>query len=188
MTVTSATLELPLNLHQQGQNLQLLSYYRRPIACEILHAIPGRIRLRIPKLAQESTYGEKLTYVIESLPWVSQIRINPLVSCVIINYQSHPYSDPQKQATLLERVQEADTLILLPTEISNDPESALVQFWEWLSEEFQSLLTEFAEIRKTILVVIAIASLILGIAGLILPLLPGIPFLVLSHLCFLGCS
>jgi hypothetical protein len=46
----------------------------------------------------------------------------------------------------------------------------------------------FEGVGKVILTALGMACLIVGIAGLILPLLPGTPFLLLSSLCFLAVS
>ena len=188
MTLALATLEL--NPQTQGNNFQVLSSAQKPreIDCEVLHAIPGRIRLGIPKLAGDPTYGEKLTYALESLAWVGEVRINPAASCAIVNYQSHPGSESQQQAAILAIVQEADALALLPTAALETLEDELASFWDRFSGELQNFLAGSEGVGKGILRAIAIASLIVGIAGLILPLLPGTPFLLLSHLCFLACS
>jgi hypothetical protein len=154
----------------------------------VLHSLPGRLRLGIPKLAGDTTYSEKLTYALQSLPWIGEVRINQAASCAIINYQSHPGSESEQQAAILAIVQEADSLALLPTAALEAVEAELGSFWDQFSGELQNFLTGYEGIGKEILKAIAIASLIIGIAGVILPLLPGTPFLLLSHFCFLACS
>ena len=195
MTPALATLEL--NLQTNVSNAQVLPVATRSlreiahqpkIDCQVLHSLPGRLRLGIPKLAGDTTYSEKLTYALQSLPWIGEVRINPAASCAIINYQSHPSSESEQQAAILAIVQEADSLALLSTTALEAVEAELGSFWDQFSGELQNFLTGYEGIGKEILKAIAIASLIIGIAGVILPLLLGTPFLLLSHFCFLACS
>ena len=191
MTLALATLEL--NLQTNGNNSQVLPIAQKPreIGCEVLHALPGRIRLGIPNLAGDREYSDKLTYALQSLAWVSEVRINPAASCAIVNYQSSPASESQQQASILASVQEADSLALLPTATLESLEAELASFWDWLSGELKNLFEGFGGfegVGKVILTALGMACLILGIAGLILPLLPGTPFLLLSSLCFLAVS
>ncbi|AUB43252.1 putative membrane protein YbaN, DUF454 family (plasmid) [Nostoc flagelliforme CCNUN1] len=39
-------------------------------------------------------------------------------------------------------------------------------------------------IKKAVLITVGTVSLVIGVVGLILPLVPGIPFLILSAICF----
>jgi uncharacterized membrane protein YbaN (DUF454 family) len=39
-------------------------------------------------------------------------------------------------------------------------------------------------LKKTALIAVGTLSFVIGIAGLVLPLLPGTPFLILSSICF----
>lgn len=189
--MTLALSKLELNLQSQGNNnVQVLPPPQRPreIGCEVLHAIPGRIRLGISKLATDRAYGEKLTYALGSLAWVGEVRINRTASCATINYQSHPALESRQQASILAIVQEADALTLLPTPELEALEAELLSFWDWLAGEVQNLLAGLERVGKETLKAIGMASLMIGIVGVILPVLPGTPFLLLSSLCFLACS
>jgi hypothetical protein len=42
----------------------------------------------------------------------------------------------------------------------------------------------FKNLQKQVLIAIGTVSLVVGVAGLLLPLLPGVPLLILSEICF----
>ncbi|GAP94855.1 heavy metal translocating P-type ATPase [Leptolyngbya sp. NIES-2104] len=54
---------------------------------EIVHWMPGRFRIRIPRLAQNEEYGAKLKYLVESLNFVTEVRLNSIASSLIVEYR-----------------------------------------------------------------------------------------------------
>jgi hypothetical protein len=67
---------------------------------QVVHLIPGRMRLRIPKVAYDSKYASQLNELIESLDFVTSVRINPGASSLVVKYK---YQD---NAVALNTVQE----------------------------------------------------------------------------------
>ncbi|MDB9426335.1 hypothetical protein PN437_15815 [Microcystis aeruginosa CS-564/01] len=57
-----------------------------PTDTEIIHAIAGRVRLRIPRLRQDLSYAERLRQCLQSLAGVQEIQINPDAASVAISY------------------------------------------------------------------------------------------------------
>lgn len=57
------------------------------ITCKIVHAIPGRIRLSVPKLAQDQDYAKRLERLLKADPQVTSVRINCDAASVAIAYQ-----------------------------------------------------------------------------------------------------
>ncbi|MGG6268826.1 heavy metal translocating P-type ATPase [Leptolyngbya sp. AN03gr2] len=57
---------------------------------QIVHWMPGRFRIRIPRLAQDEDYGAKLTYLVESLSFVTGTRLNSAASSLIVEYRHEP--------------------------------------------------------------------------------------------------
>lgn len=53
---------------------------------EIIHSIPGRVRLRINCLREDESYAEKLRQRLESLADVQAVSINSSAASVVINY------------------------------------------------------------------------------------------------------
>ncbi|MDH6055707.1 heavy metal translocating P-type ATPase [Umezakia ovalisporum] len=60
----------------------------------IVHTIPGRVRFRVPMLAQHPHYAQNLQKLLESDSRISQIRINPSCSSVAIQYQLSNNKNP----------------------------------------------------------------------------------------------
>lgn len=54
---------------------------------QIVHNIAGRLRLRIPQLAHDAGFASRLGGFFESLAGVTQVRVNPAASSIVIQYQ-----------------------------------------------------------------------------------------------------
>ncbi|XWK86185.1 MAG: hypothetical protein U7127_18415 [Phormidium sp.] len=52
----------------------------------VVHAIPGRIRIRIPRLVDDAEYANKIKNLIAALDFVSYVRINPTASSLVVEY------------------------------------------------------------------------------------------------------
>ncbi|BCL33719.1 HMA2 domain-containing protein [Nostoc sp. MS1] len=71
---------------------------------QIVHAVEGRIRIRIPLLAEETEYGSKLQKRVESLNYVTNVRINPLAESMVVTYKYKFVSCSVMQAHLQEAI------------------------------------------------------------------------------------
>ncbi|KAM3095244.1 heavy metal translocating P-type ATPase [Phormidesmis sp. 146-12] len=76
---------------------------------EIVHWMPGRFRIRIPRLSRDEEYAQKLKYLVGSLSFVNETRINPAANSLIVEYQ-HQNSAAQiaiVQEKLFRMIQDA---------------------------------------------------------------------------------
>lgn len=104
------------NPHQQPQKSASSTAERtappQKIAYNVAHAIPGRTRFRIPRLAKDSQYAEKLKLAIESDPRTTNVRINPTAASIVINYQLNGISERQMRSHLVNLIQTAPNIAL----------------------------------------------------------------------------
>lgn len=82
------------------------------ISYSAVHAIPGRIRFRIPRLATDSEYANKLKLVIESTPRITDVRVNPTAVSIVIHYQPGEISDDEMRSHLGALIQNAPNIVL----------------------------------------------------------------------------
>ncbi len=54
---------------------------------QVVHWMPGRFRLRIPRLATDTDYANRLQYLINSLGFVNSTRVNPAACSLVIDYK-----------------------------------------------------------------------------------------------------
>ncbi len=87
---------------------------------QIVHAIEGRIRIRIPLLAQETNYNSKLQSLVESLNFVTEVRINPQAESIVVTYKYKKISCP----AMLAQLQQAIEQVAPPVESSPAQEKA----------------------------------------------------------------
>jgi hypothetical protein len=74
---------------------------------EIVHAIPGRVRLRVPTIAQDSTCADRLQTALSAQPEVTEIRLNPLTASIVVQYEMAAGLDESWRSHLVEMIQEA---------------------------------------------------------------------------------
>lgn len=58
----------------------------KPVDYQIVHVTRGRFRLRIPQLISDADYAKQLGWLVESLDFVTHLRINPIVGSLVIYY------------------------------------------------------------------------------------------------------
>lgn len=68
---------------------------------QIIHAVPGRVRFRIPWLAQDSEYAERVYNLISKHNQVNDVRINRKAASIAIAYTPNNISDKQMRQHLV---------------------------------------------------------------------------------------
>ncbi|MFH7024818.1 MAG: HMA2 domain-containing protein [Heteroscytonema crispum UTEX LB 1556] len=109
-----------LNRHRQPKQInQSVADKTAPpekIFYSVAHAIPGRIRFRIPRLAVDSDYANKLKLVMQSDSKTTSVRVNPQAASIVINYQRGA-SDDKMRSHLVNLIQNAPNIVV-PTKPS----------------------------------------------------------------------
>lgn len=108
----SAIVNLPLAPKKTTKSVAKKTAAPQNISYSIVHAIPGRIRFRIPLLAIDSEYANKLKLVVESDPRVTNVRANPEAASIVINYQVGVISDNQMREHLVSLIKTAQDVVL----------------------------------------------------------------------------
>lgn len=104
---------------------------------EVVHSIPGRIRIRTPLLKDDLDYGIKLQGLIESWEFVNQVDIDRAAESIIVQYQQVLTAQlQQKLANAIEQATESDLPAL----------TVKVSFGGY--ESVSLTLYEFAQVKK----------------------------------------
>ncbi|MBP0013269.1 MAG: heavy metal translocating P-type ATPase [Roseofilum sp. SBFL] len=65
-----------------------------------VHSIPGRIRLRVPELKENSTYASQLQATLSTWPGVRHVRINQLSASLVVGYAPEVLQEGQIRQTV----------------------------------------------------------------------------------------
>lgn len=57
------------------------------VAYSVVHTIPGRIRFRVPLVAHDLYYAQRLQELLESDSHILEVRVNPWAASVAIRYE-----------------------------------------------------------------------------------------------------
>lgn len=59
----------------------------------IVHSVPGRVRLRIPRLVNDQAFAQRLERLLLADEYVISVRINRAAASLVINYAAEGLSD-----------------------------------------------------------------------------------------------
>ncbi len=59
----------------------------------IAHAVPGRVRLKMPQLAIDADFARRLKQALDADEYVNRVRINRPAASIAINYKNQGLSD-----------------------------------------------------------------------------------------------
>lgn len=77
------------------------------VACSLAHAIPGRVRFRVPRLGCDPRYAKRLQRLIESDARVTGVRASSAAASIAISYETKLVKDAEMHAHLVRLIQEA---------------------------------------------------------------------------------
>jgi Cu2+-exporting ATPase len=89
------------------------------VACSLVHAIPGRVRFRVPRLGCDPQYARRLQRLIESDVRVAGVRISSAAASIAISYETKLVNDAQMHAHLVGLIQDAGVENLVERRIAS---------------------------------------------------------------------
>ncbi|BAY18360.1 Cd/Co/Hg/Pb/Zn-translocating P-type ATPase [Anabaenopsis circularis NIES-21] len=104
-TVSTVVLA-PQSYQSKNSKASLAKNYKRShqpisqVVYSVVHTVPGRMRLRIPKLRDSNAYMQRLQTLLEVDPLVTSVRIKPTAASLVVTYKSSQVSDTKMRSRL----------------------------------------------------------------------------------------
>jgi Cu2+-exporting ATPase len=76
------------------------------VAYAVVHHVPGRMRLQIPRLVSDKAYETRLLAAVQKLPSVSRARVNALAQSLVVHYHA-PATGQEMVQNLQKAIQSA---------------------------------------------------------------------------------
>ncbi len=77
------------------------------INCQVVHSTIGRFRICVPHLATDPECSCTLQYWVESLDFVTSVRINPAARSIVVNYEDTAIASTTAQEKLVYAIKQA---------------------------------------------------------------------------------
>lgn len=115
----------------------------------VVHRNERRLRVCIPRLARDTEYAHKLKYLVESIDWVTDVRINPPASSIAVeyDYKVETAAIAKAEQKLFEAIQQAvntqidDTLVYKSAQETQPNHD--IDYWQRLGPSAFSLVFSF---------------------------------------------
>lgn len=91
------------------------------IGYQIVQAIAGRMRIRAAWLETDQTAAGQLQRLMESLSYVTSVRINPLAQSIVIIYEAQAISRSEAEAQLITAIEAVHPAPSVPVNPSEHP-------------------------------------------------------------------
>jgi len=76
---------------------------------EIIHSIPGRVRMKIPQLAADAGFAKRLVKILNDDDYVMNARVNIAAISLVINYDAKELADWELGLRLMNLIKAAET-------------------------------------------------------------------------------
>ena len=167
-----------------GQDLRPTDRFDKPFtAISVIHALPGRVRLRVPLLRTYSHLGKGLQALLSAQAGVIEATVNTRCNSVTVVYESTVWNADALcrflQDRNLEEVEESASAAL-SAEATGSSSINWLQPWRFLN----AAEPQAGQPVKSGYWTVGYYSMIVGAILVPVPLVPGIPFLILSSYCF----
>jgi Cu2+-exporting ATPase len=80
---------------------------RVEVAYSVVHAVPGRIRVRVPRIGYDSEYTLRLTVLTKADANVTDVRVNAAAASIAVSYAVSKISDEKMRVHLINLIQTA---------------------------------------------------------------------------------
>ncbi|MBF2063264.1 MAG: heavy metal translocating P-type ATPase [Calothrix sp. C42_A2020_038] len=77
------------------------------VCFQVVHATTGRMRFRIPRLRFDQEFTDKLQWTLKTATPIFRIRVNPIISCLIVHYAPDQITCFEVQAELTAAIKQA---------------------------------------------------------------------------------
>jgi hypothetical protein len=74
----------------------------------VIHAISGRLRLRLPRLRNDPTYASQIEDRVKELDFITSVRVNPLANSLIITYPEKTIAESEVESKLSAAIARLD--------------------------------------------------------------------------------
>ncbi len=89
---------------------------------QVVHAIAGRIRCRLPALQTDQRLVDQLQHSLQSLAFVTEVRVNPAAQSIIISYRDQVISGADFEAGFAKLIRQLQSAPAAPVPLSNPSE------------------------------------------------------------------
>ncbi|MBE9225592.1 hypothetical protein IQ264_09180 [Phormidium sp. LEGE 05292] len=151
---------------------------------EIVHQIQGRIRIRISRLAYDRDYGDRLTQMLKVIAGVTEVNINQMAKSLTMYYQENTNAARMVRSLIVSAPKVVE--VVVPTIVNQ--ETFNFQIFDDSTQLHHKIKPLFHRLSIILLELMGTIFFLVGIIGLLLPILPGTPFFILGSLCFIVAS
>ena len=160
-------------------------------AIQVIHSIPGRVRLRVPTLKTNSNLVRGLQGLVSAQAGVTEVTVAPICQSVTVVFDPAQWTSESLCMFLQSRNRE-ELEQWASAALSNDATSSFMktwlQPWQFLNaaenNPGSSGVPQTAGPVKSGYWKVGYASMVVGVAMFAVPGVPGVPFLMLSTYCF----